>query len=62
LARRFSLKSSRIACRYKPGQVERIFVPAVEHLDPLYIRRIVLVLIEVQLLGGIRGSESWARA
>src|SRR5271166_299309 len=27
-----------------PGQVERIFVPAVEHLDPLSIRRIVHVL------------------
>src|SRR5271166_6514876 len=30
------------------GQVERIFVPAVEHLGTLFVRRIVDVLIEVE--------------
>jgi hypothetical protein len=28
-----------------PGQVGRIFVPAVEHLDPLYIRRIKVTAV-----------------
>ena len=31
-----------------PGRVERIFVPAVEHLDPLLIRWIVHILVRIR--------------